>query len=451
MKIGKLYEEIIKEERLKKKNLNELSILLEKEIKVGQTLTNKLSSIQGNKLANNILTFLNSDAIKSDVNVDYVDYDDKNEKLFTLGYKDREGNNREKLVKLNKLMTYLGGDLSNVKGHEIEDIINHFKKGDISNLKLVSGDDILKAYHCDNYDEGETMGSCMRHEYAQSYLEIFVDNPNKVKCLVLFNPENGKVRGRALVWTLDNGSKFMDRVYTTNKQYEVEFNNFAEQNGLERRAPSNGVTLDNGGDYDEYPYMDTFEYYDPSTGKLATRDWGGYLHLQDTHGGTTSTGMYSEIHGEYIPDDEAVYVDHIEDWVYDYEVVNAWDNSNYLYKDSDDVTRITAGAYEGDYALVDDVIELYNGDTAIGGGIYYIDFGGHEGEYALEDDVVRTFDGEVTLEDDAAYLTAGIHHGEYSNPEDAYILLSGDDEGSVIHYDDLGDYEGEKWTHYVKR
>jgi len=164
-----------------------LSILLEKEIKVGQGLTNKLSSIKGNKLANNILTFLNSDAIRSDVNVDYVDYDNKNEKLFTLGYKDREGNNREKLVKLNKLMTYLGGDLSNVKGHEIEDIINHFKKGDISKLKLVSGDDILKAYHCDNYDEGETMGSCMRHEYAQSYLQIFVDNPNKVKCLVLLN------------------------------------------------------------------------------------------------------------------------------------------------------------------------------------------------------------------------------------------------------------------------
>jgi len=244
----------------------------------------------------------------------------------------------------------------------------------------------------------------------------------------------------------------MDRVYTTNKQYEVEFNNFAEQNGLERRVPSHGVTLDNGGEYDEYPYMDTFEYYDPSTGRLSATNLGGdYLHLQDTDGGTTNTGQWSDIHGERIPDDEARYIDHIEDWVYDYETVNAWDNSQYLYKDSDDVTRITAGAYEGDYALVEDVIELYNGDIAVGGGIYQIDFGGREGEYALEDDVVRTFDGEVTLEDDAVYLTGGVHEGEYSNPDDAYILLTGDDEGSVIHYDDLGDYEGEEWTHYVKR
>lgn len=441
MKLGSTFKQIVKEEVLKKKALNEVRLLLEKDIEVGDTLTKKLKSIKGNNLATNMLNFLNSDNIK-DVNVDYVDYDRKNEKLFTLGYKDREGNKREKLLKLNKLMSYLGASLDNVKGYEIEDVINHLKAADTSNLKLVKGDDILKVYHCENYDEGETMGSCMRHDYAQTFLQMYTDNPNQVQCLALINPENGKVRGRALVWSLDNGGKFMDRIYVTNKQWHVEFNNFAEQNGIDRGAPSGNVTLENAGEYSEYPYMDTFEYYNPETGVLSDDDPSGeegWLHLQDTHGGHSEAGEWSEVNGERIPRDQAVYVDHIEDWVWDHEIVMSY-KDEVLYRDSDDVVRITAGEYEHGWALESDTVELYNNHVAVTDDAMYLDDGEYTGDYALYDDVVDTVEGSTVLRDEAVELTTGQHQDEYTLIENAWRLISGDEEGEIIHEDDLDDY-----------
>lgn len=450
MKLLSIYKNIVKETSNKQKSLNEISILLEKEIKVGDGLTTKLQSIKNNTLAANILKFLNSNQIKDTATVDYVDYNKDNEKLLTLGYQDRDGNTKERLVKIPKLMTYLGGDLSNIKGYELEDIINHLKKGDVKNLKLYKGDDILKIYHCENYDEGETMGSCMRHGYAQKYLEIYTNNPNQVQVLGLINPENGKIRGRALIWTMDNGGKFMDRVYTTNKQYDVEFNNFAEENNIERRTPSSDVTLEVEGEYDYYPYMDTFEYYEPSSGTLSDTDGGDYIHLQDTNGGSSASGVWSEVHEENIPEDEAIYVEHIEGYVYDHEIVQSWDGDEYLYRDSDDVEYINAGEYAGSYALSKDAVELYNRKTAVLEDAYHIEFGAHEGEYALGDDVVTTVSDETALYEDVVELTAGQHDGEYSNPEDVYVLLTGDEKGEKIHEDDLPDYEneGQKWARY---
>jgi len=443
MKLLPIYNQILNENQIKFKSLNEMRFLFEKEIKVGDTLITKLKSIEGNNLAREIYQFLTSDNIKSDINVDYVDYNKSNDKLLTLGFKDREGNNREKLVKISKLMSYLGADLSNMKDYELEDIINHLKKGNVDNLKLFKGDDILDVYHCKNYDEGETMGSCMRSEAAQQYLKIYTNNPNQVQVLALLNPENGKIRGRALIWTTNDGSKFMDRVYTTNKQYNVEFNNFAEEKGINKSRPSSDVTLENGGTYDYYPYMDTFEYYNPNSGELSRDNDGDgdSLHLQDTNGGGNEPGMWSEIHGETIPEDEAVYVEHIEDFVYDHEVVMSWDGDAYYYRDSDDVYRLTAGEHDGEWALQEDVVELYNRDSALSEESMYLSAGSNEGSYALYEDTVETVEGETVLHDEAIQLSTGQHDGEYTLNEYSWKLLSGDEEGEIIHDDDLSDYE----------
>jgi len=83
VKLSSIYKQIIKESIIKTKSLNEMLVLLEKEIRVGDTLTSKLTSIKNNNLAVNMLNFLNSNNIKQNVNVDYVDYNKKNEKLFT--------------------------------------------------------------------------------------------------------------------------------------------------------------------------------------------------------------------------------------------------------------------------------------------------------------------------------------------------------------------------------
>ncbi len=90
-------------ERERRLGLNRLSLILEKEIRVGDTLTKKLETI-ASPLSKKILNFLKGNNIKDGANVKYVDYNKDNEKLLTLGYEDREGKIRERLFKLNKLL-----------------------------------------------------------------------------------------------------------------------------------------------------------------------------------------------------------------------------------------------------------------------------------------------------------------------------------------------------------
>ena len=53
----------------------------------------------------------------------------------------------------------------------------------------------------------------MRFERTQQFLEIYTANPEQVSCLTLYTEEGDKVQGRALIWVLEDGSKFMDRIY----------------------------------------------------------------------------------------------------------------------------------------------------------------------------------------------------------------------------------------------
>lgn len=417
-----------------------LSVLLEKKIRVGDNLTKKLNKIDTN-LSKNILKFLNSDDIKDSANVEYVDYNKKDEKLFTVGYTDNRGNTKENKFKIAKLLKYLGANLANIKQYEVEELISHLKKGDLDNFKIVDGDDILKVYHCNNYDEGETMGSCMRHEYAQKYLSIYTDNPDQVKVLALINPENGKVRGRALLWNLDNGNVFMDRIYVTNNQYKSDFNSYAEEHGFETGSPSDEVTLDVDGDYNYYPYMDTLKYYTPSTGTLSDTD--GEITIQDTGGGS-SRGAWSEEMQEFIPDENACYVEHMEDYVYCDDIVMSHNGDDRLYVQSDDVVELTGGDSAWEYALKSEVMTTYDNSVVLASEAYHIDEGDHAGDYAVMDDLMYTFDDKNILHEDGIELTLGSYSGEYAYKGDTYVQIDEDgDIINVVHEDDIDDYSDE--------
>ncbi len=428
-------------ERERRLGLNRLSLILEKEIRVGDTLTKKLETI-ASPLSKKILNFLKGNNIKDGANVKYVDYNKDNEKLLTLGYEDREGKIRERLFKLNKLIKYLGGNLSDVKGYEIEDLISFFKKADTSQLKVVEGDTILDVFHCENYDEGKDMGSCMRYDRAQKFLDIYKNNPNQIKCLVLFNPENGKVRGRALLFKMDNGITFMDRIYTTNKEYNSFFNTYAEENNLETGAPSDDVTLENGGKYDYYPYLDTFRFYTPPTGVLSTA--GGELELQDIEGGDSLSGRWSEYHGETIPVDQAAYIGHMGDWFWDTDVGLSWDNE-FVFKNSNEVIKLDAGEYKGKYALRDDVVEDINDEWIKSDEANKLSAGQYVGEYALRGKTVNDINGDTILRSESVELTDGQYMGEYSLGSEAWVL----DNGNIIHEDDVNDYKDEIKEKYI--
>ena len=463
----KVYGILTEEQKINK--LSNILLMLEKHIKVGDNLTKKLDAIDSD-LAKNLLAFFNSDKIKDTANVDYIDYDEVDEKLFSvvstntfIDPKTNEkgpnyGKKETKKFKLSTLLNYLGSSMQNIKDYEIEELISHFQDADISNMKEVNGDDILKAYHCANYDKGdngETMGSCMSSTAAQEYLEIYTNNPNQVSCLVLINPENGMVRGRALIWTTTDGTRVMDRVYVINKEYNKNFNTYAKTYKLNTdRKGSHEVELENDGEYRFYPYMDTFMYYTPDTGILSTDN--GEMTLQSTNGGNSIT-VYSEMFGTHYSEDEASYSEYYDDYIPHDESTMTYDDQYVLDRDvtrltagehegedalDGDVVKLTAGDYNGDYVLYVEAVEDYEGNTIFNEEAVYLDNGEHRYDYALYDSVVEIYGNSgYALRKESVELTAGQYEEEWCLREDAYVLLEGDEQYGIISVDDLGDYE----------
>ena len=458
------FKGVLTEQEVKHK-LNDVLLILEKTIEIGKTLNDKLKGIDSN-LAKNLLAFFNSDKIKDSANVDYIDYSEEDEKLFTLvstnAFIDPKTNEKgpnfgkqeAKKFKLSTLLNYLGSSIQNIKDYEIEELISHFQEADISQMEEVSGDDILKAYHCANYDEGvgkEDMGSCMSSTAAQEYLEIYTANPEQVSCVVLLNPKDKTIRGRALIWTTTDGTRVMDKVYTTNNEYNKYFNKYAEAHGLiTDRNDNYNVALENGGEYKYYPYMDTFMHYTPDNGILSTYD--GKTTLQSTTGGSSETN-YSEMFATHYSEDEASYSEYYDDYIPHDEATMTYNDQYVLYNDvtrltageyegedalDDDVVKLTAGNYDGEYVLKDEAVEDYEGNIIFSEEAYNLDNGEYRGEYALGQDVVEIYENSgYALRKESVELTAGQYEEEWCLREDAYVLLEGDEQYGIISVDDL--------------
>lgn len=123
---------------------------------------------------------------------------------------------------------------------EIENFVNKFKSTweSIANIqtriRIVEGEDIRKYYSGKNYVsyvKSTLQKSCMRYQRCQKYFDIYVDNPRVCKMIILDSEkEPGKIEARALLWTLMNGKKFMDRIYYSSQfQYDI-FVDLAKKN-----------------------------------------------------------------------------------------------------------------------------------------------------------------------------------------------------------------------------
>ena len=213
------------------------------------------------------------------------------------------------------------------KDTEIEDFVYKYraeveklKNALTERFKVVKGDDIKKYYHFSMYEEqGGTLGnSCMRYDRCQSYFDIYTKNKEVSLLLLLSDREEGKIAGRALLWEMEPyeiSTKVMDRIYTTRTADVQLFKDWAAENGYwykkrqdsseytefvfrdketgeiieEREGNEFSVDLDNNGDYSDYPYMDSFKYYNKKSGKLYISSNFDYdYELTDTEGGNGS-------------------------------------------------------------------------------------------------------------------------------------------------------------------
>lgn len=434
MKLKYIIKEILIEEKIsnRKKDLllEELSLIVEKSIIVKDKLLKKLKNIN-KPFADKLINYLTSDKISDSTNIESIDYTENDDKTITAYFEDKMGNVKGRPYRVGKLLTTLGINLKDFKDYEIEELIAHLKKGTLDDFKLVEGEEILWAYLCDNNDENGSTGSCMSSQSAQDFLSIYTENPDSVKCLVLINPLNNKIRGRALVWHTDDDNFFMDKIYLIDNQYRNLFLQYAEENGYKTRTNST-VTLDNYV-FDTYPYVDTFKYLNLDNGVLMTYDNGddSTVELQQTDGRYTETGVrieYGSHEGERIHEDDAYYLSYrtphgyIEGYAHYDDVVNIDGevyleddcvklyNGEWVFKYSDtDYVEITHGVGEGEYAKFDDVANL---DSYFYGDDSYAFFSDCESlydkkydGYGLKEDIVELFDeiygvGEYAFEDD---------------------------------------------------
>ena len=161
---------------------------------------------------------------------------------------------------------------------EIEKFVNQFKAAakKEESFIMAEGEDIAKWYWHENYlkVEGDLGRSCLARK--KGLFGIYTENPEKVRLLVLL--EDGKVKGRALVWKVDSNKHgieyYMDRQYTIEQPDVEKFRNFAKEKGWAFKAGNNhhsAIVTFNGTDmgieltvtlkqmqYDDFPYMDSF-------------------------------------------------------------------------------------------------------------------------------------------------------------------------------------------------
>lgn len=136
-------------------------------------------------------------------------------------------------------------------------------------------------------DKGPTRGRSCMSDNPEDCLDFYVRN--KIKILVF-----GDYDGRALLWTLDNGEKFLDRIYPDNGQIKAHYKQYCHDHGIMMRRHN---ALPSGRETDgpltvsvdcncPMPYMDTFGWANNGLDSLCSMPRGGYnIELHNTDGG----------------------------------------------------------------------------------------------------------------------------------------------------------------------
>ena len=271
---------------------------------------------------------------------------------------------------------FIGKLFKNVSGRDVEKFSNLFRSQSAKptfTFDVVSGEKIREYYHYESYsytDRGSLGASCMKHDSCQRYLDMYTENQDTIKMLVMLN-EDGGLMGRALLWNFDS-HKVMDRIYTSSDEdLAFFFKKWATENGYVYKSEQNWsntlffeklggekkelkLCVKLTGSYNRYPYMDTFKFIDRQTGNLYNyqpeiefgtlcSSEGGvqgsdYLRLDGitksfrySHdaqwieylGLYTGVGMeFSEVNNQYILRDHCEYDEEVHDYLFIGDYVN---------------------------------------------------------------------------------------------------------------------------------
>ena len=177
-------------------------------------------------------------------------------------------------------------DLSDKQVEVFATLFKNIQSAPDFSMKVVEGSDIIKYYLYDTYaDQTSSLGaSCMKHGGCQEFLNLYADNPETIKMLIMLNRDN-KLVGRAILWNIEP-NKIMDRIYTINDdEYSYQFKKWADDNGYwykKEQKWNNTLFFESKGsqilsemsivlrssNYRRYPYLDTFKFFEPNSRTL---------------------------------------------------------------------------------------------------------------------------------------------------------------------------------------
>lgn len=156
-------------------------------------------------------TILNiAEKIKEDKNKHFLSFDTKGNITYAKNYDKRyNDNNRVKTSIGRYIRRQLGvtvKELSDTEMSNFSDFVSQQIKTNGINDKvtILSGKALKDAYA--GFSGG--VGSCMTGKHRSNYINLYADNPDKVKLIVTKDK-----RGRALLFVDDNGNKVLSRCY----------------------------------------------------------------------------------------------------------------------------------------------------------------------------------------------------------------------------------------------
>jgi len=193
-------------------------------------------------------------------------------------------------------LEFKGDQRKEYTASDVEQFTNKFistveyKLKALDHFRIISGGEIKHWYLLDNYagKTGQLGQSCMKYSHCQEFFDIYLDNPEVCKLLIFTDPKD-KLLGRALLWKLENGTNYMDRIYTTRDSNIDLFIKWGKENGYTKyyeRTSNNKLSVKvESKDYAQYPFMDTFKYYKPEDGILSNKELEKpYLEIQEQNG-----------------------------------------------------------------------------------------------------------------------------------------------------------------------
>ena len=303
-------------------------------------------------------------------------------------------------------------DVSDDSIQRVAEAMGQELRGPKYSHEIVSGPHISETYD-DAY-----FGSCMHENTATR----FYNEQDNVEIIRIID-EDGRLRGRALLWTLDSGHKFMDRVYPSDGGKHIKYiTKVAEKNGWAYKTVHSiggSVHVPEGvgplevtvKDVGHYPFMDTLmcSGAPDSLGKVTlSREYGDYIwdYTDDVCPWVDAERYRCDCCEDLMSEDAALYT------AYDYFICHYCASDHYVHTD-DGYMRHEDVVF---CANIDEYVDRehrYVHETVEGDYIYtnrwrspepyvMITAGNFDGEYAHEDNVAEV-DGEIWYTDDKDY------------------------------------------------